>query len=34
MKSQFDRSAMLIGFDGIEKLAKKHVAVFGIEKFE
>jgi len=30
MKSQFDRSAMLIGFDGIEKLAKKHVAVFGI----
>ena len=30
MKNQFDRSAMLIGFDGVEKLSKKHVAVFGI----
>ena len=30
MKNQFDRSAMLIGYDGIEKLSKKHVAVFGV----
>lgn len=30
MKSQFDRSAMLIGFEGIEQLSQKHVAVFGI----
>ncbi len=30
MKNQFDRSAMLIGHEGIEKLSKKHVAVFGV----
>jgi tRNA A37 threonylcarbamoyladenosine dehydratase len=30
MKNQFDRSAMLIGHEGIEVLAKKSVAVFGI----
>jgi len=30
MKNQFDRSAMLIGYEGIELLSKKHVAVFGV----
>ena len=30
MKNQFDREAMLIGHEGIEKLSQKHVAVFGV----
>ena len=30
MNPQFDRSAMLIGYDGLELLKKRHVAVFGL----